>query len=66
MVVKEGGGNSFSSIFWILQPVDGGGQSGSGNAEKDVHPPGQSVYGRAVDAEGGLVPQVETHQQHFW
>ena len=45
--------------------MDGGGQGGPRNAQKDVHPPGQPVHGGAVDAEGGVVPQAQADEQHL-
>ena len=45
--------------------MDGGWQSRSGDAQADVHPPGQSGDWRAVDAESRLVPQAQVDQQHF-
>ena len=47
-----------------LQSVDRGGEGGPGDAEADVHPPGQPCHRRAVDAEGRLLPQAQGHQQH--
>ena len=45
--------------------MDGGRKGRSGNAETDVHPPGLSCLRRAVDAEGGLLPQAQVVQQHI-
>ena len=44
--------------------MDGGWESGSGNAKANVYPSGQSGVRRTVDAESRLVPQTQTHQQH--
>lgn len=42
--------------------MDGGRESGPGDAEEDVHPPGQPVDGGAVDAEGRVVPQAQADE----
>jgi hypothetical protein len=48
-----------------FQSVDGGGEGRPRDAQEDVHPPRQPVDGRAVDAEGRLLPQAQAHQQHL-
>ena len=45
--------------------MDGCRKSGSGNAEADVHSPGQSGVRRAVDAEGRLLPQAQALKQYL-
>ena len=47
---------------FVVQPVDCGGEGGPRDAQADVHPPGQSRHGGAVDAEGCLLPQAQAHQ----
>lgn len=46
------------------EPVDGRRQGGPWDAEEDVHPSGLPLHGRAVDAEGRLLPQAEVDEQH--
>ena len=45
------------------QSMDRGREGRPRDAEEDVHPPGQPGDRGAVDAEGGLLPQAEAHQQ---
>ena len=45
--------------------MDRGREGGPRDAKEDVHPPGQPHNWRAVDAEGGLLPQAEADQQHL-
>lgn len=46
------------------ESVDGRREGGPWDAEEDVHPPGLPLNGRAVDAEGGFLPQTQTDEQH--
>ena len=60
---------SFNYVFLrklllYFQLLGCGGEGGPGDAEADVHPPGQPGHRRAVDAEGRLLPQAQGHQQH--
>ena len=53
-------------VFIILfQSLDCCRKSGSGNAKTDVHSSGQSGNRRSLDAEGRLLSQAQTDQQHF-
>lgn len=45
--------------------MDGGGQGGPGDAETDVHPPGQPVDRRTMDAKSRVLPQAQADQQHL-
>ena len=45
--------------------MDGGGQGGPRDAQAHVHPPRLSCVRRAVDAEGGVFPQAQAHQQYL-
>ena len=45
--------------------MDGGRESRSRDAKKNVHPPRFAFHGGTMDAESRLVSQVETDQQHF-
>ncbi|GIY15030.1 hypothetical protein CEXT_324651, partial [Caerostris extrusa] len=43
----------------------GGRKGRSRDAQEDAHPPRLTLHWGTVDAESGLSPQTETHQQHI-
>lgn len=45
--------------------MDGCWESGSRNAQEDVHPPRLALHGGAVDAESRLFSQTQTDQQYL-
>ena len=51
-------------VHLFSESVDGRREGGPRDAEEDVHPPGLAVDRRAVDAEGGFLPQTQTDEQH--
>jgi hypothetical protein len=57
--------NNKQFVLFTFQPVDGCRKGRSGDAEANVHSPGQSGFRRAMDAEGRLLPQAQALQQHL-